>query len=70
VVKSETKVNYKSPDELIGDTEERSPLSTRVKKHTKAVLTKAAKEQNRKVAALAAAILDDYADWLSKQGKK
>ncbi|MES3036981.1 MAG: hypothetical protein V4736_03660 [Bdellovibrionota bacterium] len=69
-MKSETKVKYKSPDELIGDNEERSPLSTRVKKNTKAILTKAAKEQNRKVGALAAAILDDYADWLATQGKK
>ena len=69
-MKSETKVSYKSPGELVGDSEERSPLSTRVKKDTKAILTKAAKEQNRKVGALAAAILDDYASWLSTQRKK
>lgn len=61
------KANYKTPDELVSDKEERQPLSTRVKAETKAILTKAAKEQNRKVGALASAILDDYATWLSQQ---
>lgn len=66
-MKSASKVTYKLPFELVGESDERSPLSTRVKKDTKTILTKAAKTQNKKVGALAAAILDDYAKWLSHQ---
>ncbi len=69
-MKASMKANYKTPNELIGDVDERLPLSTRVKKETKAALAKAAKDQNRKVGALAAAILDDYADWLAQPGKR
>ena len=54
------KTPYKSLDQLVGGSEERVPLSTRVKKETKAFLDREAKSRRLTVSTLSAAILDDY----------
>ncbi|MBL7671774.1 MAG: hypothetical protein JNM39_14905 [Bdellovibrionaceae bacterium] len=54
------KTPYKSLDQLVGGSEERVPLSTRVKKETKAFLDREAKARKLTVSTLSAAILDDY----------
>ncbi len=54
------KTPYKSLDQLVGGSEERVPLSTRVKKETKAFLDREAKARRLTVSTLSAAILDDY----------
>jgi hypothetical protein len=51
---------YKSLDQLVGDADERVPLSTRVKKETKVFLEREAKTRKLTVSTLSAAILDDY----------
>lgn len=63
------KAAYKSLDQLVGDTDERVPLSTRVKKETKAFLEREAKARKLTVSTLSAAILDDYTGTF-KQGKR
>lgn len=62
----------KSPQELVTRANKREPLSARVKSDTKKTLTKAAKTAGSSLSDLAAAILDDYADWLEieTKGKK
>lgn len=61
-IKGETmkKSAYKSLDQLVGENDERVPLSTRVKKDTKIFLAKEAKTRKLTVSTLSAAILDDY----------
>ena len=54
------KTPYKSLDQLVGGSEERVPLSTRVKKETKSFLDREAKSRRLTVSTLSAAILDDY----------
>jgi uncharacterized protein (DUF1778 family) len=66
-----TKKNTKkSPEELVTRNHKREPLSARVKSDTKKTLEKAAKSAGTSLSDLAAAILDDYADWLSEQSKR
>ena len=64
------KDNYKSLDELVKDSDERTPLSTRVKVETKTLFDGEAKRRKLTVSTLAAAVLDDYANWLGSQHKK
>ena len=52
---------------LLAVKSKREPLSTRVKTDTKKVLKVAAKEVKTSVSDFAAAVLDDYADWLDSQ---
>lgn len=63
------KTPYKSLDQLVGGSEERVPLSTRVKKETKAFLDREAKARKLTVSTLSAAILDDYSQSF-QQSKK
>ncbi len=65
------KASYKSLDQLVGDANERVPLSTRVKKETKLFLEKEAKARKVTVSTLSAAILDDYSQSFQqpKRGK-
>lgn len=56
------KTPYKSLDQLVGGSDERVPLSTRVKKETKEFLEREAKARKLTVSMLSAAILDDYSD--------
>lgn len=63
------KTTYKSLDQLVGGPDERVPLSTRVKKDTKAYLDREAKTRGLTVSTLSAAILDDYCQTFQK-GKK
>lgn len=54
------KKTYKPLGELVKQIDERAPLSTRVKKETKAFLNRESKSRKVKVSSIAAAILDDY----------
>lgn len=55
------KTVFSSLDEIAPKAEDRVPLSTRVKKETKAFLTRQSKNRKIKLSALTAAILDQYA---------
>lgn len=55
------KTAYRPLNDLVKQVDERSPLSTRVKKETKNFLARESKARKVKISALAAAILDDYA---------
>lgn len=65
--KTMKKTAYKSLDQLVGDSDERVPLSTRVKKDTKVFLDKEAKARKVTVSTLSAAILDDYIQNLKQE---
>lgn len=62
----------KAPEALVTRASSRVPLSARVKESTKETLTKSAEEIGTSLSDLAAAILDDYAEWLDsrKKGRK
>jgi uncharacterized protein (DUF1778 family) len=60
----------KTPEELVTRSQKREPLSARVKADTKGVLTKAAEKAGTSLSDLAAAILDDYAEWLVSTRKR
>ena len=57
----------KSPENLVKPRVERVPLSARVKSDTKEILLKAAGNVNTSLSDLAAAILDDYAEYLQRR---
>ena len=67
--KSTRPSQYRSLDELVHESNDRVPLSTRVKSETKRLLGAEAKKRKVKTSAIAAAILDDYAGWLAGQIK-
>lgn len=56
----------KLPKDLVKD-EARQPISARVKTSTLRNMENEAKKLKIKTAALTAAILDDYSDWLEKR---
>lgn len=58
----------KKPSDLVKD-ETREPISARVKQSTLRTIESEAKNLGVKTAALTAAILDNYADWLIEKGK-
>jgi len=62
--------NFVSLDQIAPVAEDRTPLSTRVKKQTKSFLAKEAKERKITVSTLAAAILDSFVAEQSKGGNK
>lgn len=59
----------KSPEHLTLKSK-KEPLSTRIKTQTKWTLKLAARYEKTSVSDLAAAILDDYAEWLQSTGIK
>lgn len=60
---------FRLPSEM-NSRKERAPLSTRVTVDTKEVLERAAKEAGLSLAEFVANVLDDYAEWVKKAGKK
>lgn len=63
------KKSFKGLDQILGNSFERVALSTRVKKETKAILSKEARLRDLTVSTLAAAILDDYIETLKQNNK-
>lgn len=59
----------KAPEALVTRASSRVPLSARVKDSTKETLTKTAEKVGTSLSDLAAAILDDYAEWIEGQKK-
>lgn len=62
-MKKMTRNEMKKPSELVKE-EVREPISARVKESTMKTLEAEAKGLGVKTAALTAAVLDDYADWI------
>jgi predicted HicB family RNase H-like nuclease len=60
----------KVPENLVTRASTRVPLSARVKEETKEALAKAADGAGTSLSDLAAAILDDYAEWLMARKKR
>jgi len=59
---------YRLPSQM-HKKDEREPVSTRIKTKSIKVLKKASKSQQMSLSTLLANVLEDYADWLSKQKK-
>lgn len=57
---------FSSLDDIAPKAEDRVPLSTRVKKETKAFLLKESKNRKIKLSALTAAILDGYVSQIKR----
>jgi hypothetical protein len=63
------KPKFRRPSEMTRE-DKRVPVSARIKKETRDLLVKAAKEQKLSIGLIVANILDDYVMWLESESKK